>query len=523
MKRTAGVLRQVVALLGIIAGQVGSALAGSTILPLSSFRLEAGGAEVRTDVRILNQGTTAVTITATFYDQAASTARTAAPFEVGPRNQASFDNVLETLFGRSLGDGAYGPIRFEATGPIVVAASLNNVNACGTGAVTGQWLPGIAETEALETGVIGQLAVSESADSGYRTDVVFFNPGTAPATVTVNVRRGAGALVATGTVGPLAANGFRQVPLDDAETFPGVAGSTDTNLWLEFASDQPVLACASVADAGSGDAYAVVAAVDSGPVPPSADEITVLLPGNVPLVLVRIPAGTFEMGSPTSERGRQADEGPQHLVSIGQGFYIGKYEVTQAQWQAVMGLVPAQGHGTGGDYPVYYVSWNDVAGPGGFVERVNAMLPSARLRLPTEAEWEYAARAGTTTPFSFGDDPSCSLAFCGDCALFNQYMWCSGSLTGYGSRPVGEKDPNPWGLYDVHGNVWEWVQDCYHASYAGAPADGSAWLVPSSSRRVVRSGSWHVWAKSCRSANRGDYPSDNRQATFGFRLARSLD
>jgi formylglycine-generating enzyme required for sulfatase activity len=248
-------------------------------------------------------------------------------------------------------------------------------------------------------------------------------------------------------------------------------------------------------------------------------EITVTLPGGVPLVMVRISAGTFEMGSPESERGRHSDEGPQHQVTISQDYYLGKYEVTQAQWRAVMGMIPAMGHGAGADYPVYYVSWNDIAGPGGFLETLNSQLGPTKLRFPTEAEWEYAARGGTTTPFSFGDDPSCTLNVCGDCALFNQYMVCSGSLTGYGSWPVGQKTENPWGLYDMHGNVWEWVQDCYQSSYVGAPTDGSAWEAPGCKYRVMRSGHWHGPAYACRSANREHESADLLRVVVGFRLA----
>ena len=250
-------------------------------------------------------------------------------------------------------------------------------------------------------------------------------------------------------------------------------------------------------------------------------EVTLTLPGGVPLVLVRIPAGAFEMVSPESERGRQSDEGPQHRVTIGQDYYLGKHEVTQAQWKAVMGALPAMGHGAGDSYPVYYVSWDDIAGPGGFLDTVNSRFTSTKLRLPTEAEWEYAARAGTTTPFSFGDDPSCSLAACGYCELFNQNMVCSGSLTGYGSWPVGQKAANPWGLFDMHGNVWEWVQDCYHPSYVDAPADGSAWEAPGCADRVMRSGCWHGPAYACRSANRDHVSADFLRVVVGFRLAMS--
>jgi hypothetical protein len=260
------VLWKVVVLAGGILAQSGAAQAESYILPSSSYRMGANAAEYRTDVRLLNQGTSAVTITATFYEQVTSTAFPASPFPIEARSQASFDNILQSLFGKTLSQGAYGPIRFDATGPILVASNVNNVNACGTGAVSGQWLPGIAAPQALKAGVIGQLAVSASTSSGYRTNLVFMNPGSSAATAAVKVRRGGGALLSTGTIGPLPANGFSQVALDSA-VFPGVAGTTDTNLWLEFTSDQPVLAYATMIHNVSGDPFAVVASSGTQPAP----------------------------------------------------------------------------------------------------------------------------------------------------------------------------------------------------------------------------------------------------------------
>ncbi|HEX7615907.1 MAG TPA: hypothetical protein VF554_11610 [Thermoanaerobaculia bacterium] len=242
--------------------QSGAAQAGSYILPSSAYLTGANAAEYQTNVRLLNQGTSAVTVTATFYDQRTSTSVPASPFRIEARSQAAFDNILQSLFGKTLSQGAYGPIRFDTTGPILVAANVNNVNACGAGAVSGQWLPGIAASQALKAGVIGQLAVSSSSGSGNRTNLVFMNPGSAAATATVKVRQGGGSLLSTGTIGPLPANGFSQVALDSG-VFPGVAGTTNTNLWLEFTSDQPVLAYATMINNASGDPFAVMASSDN--------------------------------------------------------------------------------------------------------------------------------------------------------------------------------------------------------------------------------------------------------------------
>lgn len=516
-------LRAAAALTGLIALDLSAGEERSWILPSAVHRSGANGAEFRSDVRVLNPGTAPVTVAATFYDHATREVVAAPPFELKGRAQASWGNVLQSLFGRTLDQGSFGPVRFRATGPIVVSSSVVNVRACGGDAASGLWLPGVEESQAMTSGVLAHLAASGSPASGSRTNVAFVNPGPREASLDAIVRRGDGTFLSAGRFGPVPGNGIRQVELDSPAAFPGVAGTTDTSLWLEFASDQPVLAFASVIDNVSGDPFAVLASPGPPDSAASAGETTVTLPGGVPLVMVRIPAGTFRMGSPESERGRSPDEGPAHDVTIPRDFWVGRHEVTQAQWRAVMGSVPSQGHGAGDSYPVYYVSWNDVAGPGGFLEKASASLGGPRLRLPTEAEWEYAARAGTPTPFSFGDDESCSLAECGTCPLFNEHMWCSGSLTGYGSWPVGRKAPNPWGLYDVHGNVWEWVEDCYHPGYAGAPADGRAWVEPGCADRVMRSGHWHGPAQAGRSANRFREPAGFLRVVNGFRVARSAE
>ncbi len=252
--------------------------------------------------------------------------------------------------------------------------------------------------------------------------------------------------------------------------------------------------------------------------------ITILLPGGVPLELVRIPAGSFQMGSPNTERSRDSDEGPVQTVTINDDFYMGKYEVTQAQWLAVMeswpSTAPSSSYGVGDNYPAYYVSWNDAQN---FIGALNAHITNtgqgpATVRLPSEAEWEYACRAGTQTRFYFGDSLSVG-DYCEDDGIRSQYMWYCGNNDPYGSKPVGGKLPNAFGLHDMSGNVWEWCQDWYHSSYTGAPADGSAWESPTGSYRVFRGGSWLSYAGYCRSANRGGYSPGARSISLGFRLA----
>jgi formylglycine-generating enzyme required for sulfatase activity len=272
--------------------------------------------------------------------------------------------------------------------------------------------------------------------------------------------------------------------------------------------------------------------------PAGPDEITVLVGpnGTVPLVMVRIPAGNFTMGSPDGERGRYSNEGPQHQVTITQPFYLGRTEVTQAQWQAVMGTaMPTDcgSYGTGADYPVYCVSWNDICGgttgssctPASFIGKLNAQQSTTTFRLPTEAEWEYAARGGdpaqggTTGPFSF--DTSANPNWDTGCGSFPQaegYMWWCGN-SGWASHPVGQKLANPLGLFDMHGNLWEWVSDWYGSYASSAQSDPQG--PGAGSLRVVRGGHWYNYAHNCRSAYRYYFWPGDRFHNIGFRLARS--
>ena len=254
------------------------------------------------------------------------------------------------------------------------------------------------------------------------------------------------------------------------------------------------------------------------------EEKTLLLPGNVPLELVHIPAGSFQMGSPDTERSRDSDEGPAHPVTINYDFYMGKYEVTQAQWLAVMGSSPegyTWDYGQGDSYPAYYVSWDDAQA---FITGLNSHIADtgqgpATVRLPSEAEWEYAYRAGSTTRFYFGDSLSVG-DNCEDDGVRSQYMWYCGNNSPKGTKPVGGKLPNAFGLHDMSGNLWEWCEDDWYNSYTGAPSNGSAWLdSPRGSDRVRRGGRSDSYALYCRAAVRSYFGPDHRDNGIGFRLA----
>jgi formylglycine-generating enzyme required for sulfatase activity len=198
-------------------------------------------------------------------------------------------------------------------------------------------------------------------------------------------------------------------------------------------------------------------------------------------------------------------EQPTHSVAV-RSFLMGKTEVTQELWMSVMGINPSQNKGR--TLPVDRVSWDDVQQ---FIAKLNQKT-GQMYRLPSEAEWEYAARAGTTTEWSHGNDES----------KLGNYAWYSGNSDGR-AQTVGQKLPNAFGLYDMHGNVLEWTQDCWHETYAGAPTDGSAWTTNcSGNARVLRGGSWEYGPAGLRSASRSRNDPVIPINIIGFRLARTL-
>ncbi len=231
------------------------------------------------------------------------------------------------------------------------------------------------------------------------------------------------------------------------------------------------------------------------------------LPSNAkPLEMVLIPAGTFMMGSPNNEQDRDSYEGPQHEVTISQPFFLGMFEITQAQWLAVMGSNPTSGDRVGDDYPVDTVSWDDCQT---FISHLNGMGRGS-FRLPSEAEWEYACRAGTMTRFYWGDDPSYS--------EIGRYAWYFGNKSPNGTKVVGQKLPNAWGLYDMSGNVEEWCGD-FEGSYSSShQTDPQGPII--GSYRIKRGGCWGGQAKYSRSAYRTFISPNARSRYDGVRLLR---
>jgi formylglycine-generating enzyme required for sulfatase activity len=238
--------------------------------------------------------------------------------------------------------------------------------------------------------------------------------------------------------------------------------------------------------------------------------------------MVAIPGGKFLMGSPENEPQRRDSESPQHTVTL-QPFFMGKFPVTQAQWAAVATLEKVKidleldpSKFKGANRPVEHVFWHEAIE---FCARLSNKT-GKNYRLPSEAEWEYACRAETTTPFHYGETITTDLA---------NY---NGNYT-YGSAPKGEDrqrttevgsfPPNAFGLYDMHGNVWEWCLDSWHDNYNGAPTDGRAWVNDNDNQnKIVRGASWNSNPRICRSAHRRSYRRNNMAVNVGFRVVAAL-
>ncbi len=487
------------------------------------------GSQWRTDVGINNPTSARANVEVRFYPATGGSPLVQSTV-VAPLSQSLLTDVVGQLGGS--GNGALEVRSDQAV--VVTSRTYNAVPssaACTPGGTFGQFYPAFTVAQGLVAGTTAVIPhLIENA--GFRSNLAFTNMGTTAASLGVELVDGAGRVLTEFTVS-VEAGRFRQ----ETQPFKNRAGQT--NLGRGYArvtvlAGSGVIVSGSVVDNTTNDPttipWAEVAPVSG------AEEITVYLPGNVPLVLVRIPAGTFMMGSPDSERGRSANEGPQHQVTLPQDYYMGKTEVTQRQWAAVMGTpmpTACGSYGVGDDYPVYCVSWNDICGgetgssctSTSFIGRLNAHLeatgqPGAgKFRLPTEAEWERAARGGTEGPFSF--DTSANPNWDLECGSFPQaepYMWwCNNS--GSTTHPVGQKLANPYGLFDMHGNVWEWVGDWYGSYPSGAVTDPTG---PSSGPgRVTRGGAWLTHARFNRSTSRGYDRAEFRNYHIGFRPARS--
>ncbi len=228
---------------------------------------------------------------------------------------------------------------------------------------------------------------------------------------------------------------------------------------------------------------------------------------------VKIEAGCFQMGQDkqtdlnAKDKQMTENELPQHKVCIDKPFYLGESEITQKQWEDVMGNNPSKFKGM--YRPVERISWNDTQT---FIEKLNDREKGDFYRLPTEAEWEYAARAGTTTVYSFGDDPK----------VIRDYAWFGNEGYGGDTHEVGQKKANPWGLVDMHGNVWEWVQDWYSPNYYKNTPEINPKGAETGQYKIYRGGSWVTKSNNLRSAVRYSGLPSTRSGDIGFRLVREI-
>lgn len=243
----------------------------------------------------------------------------------------------------------------------------------------------------------------------------------------------------------------------------------------------------------------------------AGESLRLILPGNVAMEYVWCPPGTFTMGSPNDELGQGDWDGPQHAVTLAHGFWMARFPTTQRQYVALVGSNPS-GH-QGDALPVEQVDWPTAVA---FCEKVNARLGSAlpegfRCSLPTEAQWEYACRAGTTGPLNSGRELTSD---CEACANLNALAWCEAN-SDERTHAVGKKRPNAWGLYDMHGNVWEWCRDWFDDYAEQSQTDPTG--PKSGASKVGRGGSWDDCPGECRSAYRSQFEPNSAYPDLGFR------
>lgn len=479
----------------------------------------------RSELVLTNRGATTATLTLRYAEglTPALGAGGTATVQLKPREQQLIPDAVEYLRRQGMaigatGAGSYaGALRISVSGASVadVFAGARTAAPSPAGGEFGLFTPGVTEgDEAQEEAYVYGLR----ADASTRSNLAVVHTGTdGEVTLEIQVYDGdrGGAPAGAPLVLKLAPGRWEQIS--------GILGALGVrNGWarLQRASGTgPWLAYGTVIDGAApgertGDGSYVPMTVKA-----EGSEITVTLPGGVPLTLVRIPAGTFQMGATADERGTSATgwEQPRHDVTLTQDFYIGKYEVTQAQWLAVMGTNPSLFASCGGSCPVEQVSWESVRGTAGFIAKLNELLGTTKFRLPTEAEWERAARGGTQTRFSFGDALDEDDA-CGANAAASPYVWWCGT-SGTSPAPAGTKSANPYGLFDVHGNVWELVEDWFGPYPASAQTDPAG---PSTGTiRTIRGGAWTFFLRDTRSASRYFDSPEVGIGVLGFRLARS--
>ena len=262
-----------------------------------------------------------------------------------------------------------------------------------------------------------------------------------------------------------------------------------------------IIGCSTIHHSGESDGIVYTRSLDTTREKLTLNLEPLLGEEGTKIEFIQIPAGEFIMGSGPGEAGRFTEEGPVHKVKISKPFYIGVCEVTQKQYTTVMGINPSKFAGS--NNPVEAVNWNDAMK---FCRKTSTITKKI-ITLPTEAQWEYACRAGTVTAYCFGDDSS----------LLGDYAWYNDN-SGFETHPVGRKRPNSFGLYDMHGNVWEWCRDRYDKNYYSRNIKTDPENTQSGSEHVLRGGSWNNYPWFCRSANRSRSYPVSTSGSIGFRV-----
>ena len=533
MRAKTGVAAVIIGLLGLWAAPTGAGVAeaGHRVwIQVGAHGAGMHGSLWRTDLGLRSVAAAQATVEVRFFPVSGGAMKSQTT-QVAPGAQS----VLEDVVGQ-LGGSGNGAMEVVSNRPVIVTSRTYNQiaagAACTPGGTFGQYYAAHRIGDGLGEGESAWL-VHLAESTRFRSNIALTNMGTVPAIVQMELFDGAGGLLHTFsvTVGPAR---FHQ----EGRVFSTRAGQSNVqrgSARVTVTSGSGIIASASVVDNITNDPTTIPALRAVNEDQPPGEEITILLPGDVPLVMVRIPAGTFMMGAPEDERGNSAFEKSQHQVTLTQDYYLGKYPVTQGQWVAVMGNNPSHFGACGLACPVETISWDDVCGgttgsdcvAGSFIGRLRAHLaatgqPGAdKVRMPTEAEWERGARGGTTGPYSFdtSENPEWDLE-CGAFPEAEAHMWWCGNNTPGGAKPVGQKAANPFGLYDMHGLVWEWVGDWWAWYTSGAKVDPTG---PSTgSIRASRGGTWFSFSPACRSASRNNGSPGNRNRELGFRLARSL-
>lgn len=325
-----------------------------------------------------------------------------------------------------------------------------------------------------------------------------FNPGGGTATISVAISNNGGASY---SISPQTLSG---------DVGKGIAAGTNKHIVWDAMADLPGVY-------GTNYRARITATADQSTPNTITINIPNLPPGAKPLEMALIPPGSFQMGS-NDPGWSSSSELPVHTVNIAYDFYMGKYEVTQAQWTALMGSEPESIYGAGDDRPVDSVTWSESQI---FITALNS-LGQGNFRLPSEAEWEYACRASTTTRFHFGDS-NCFTTLCTTCDL-GDYEWFCGNNSPWGTKAVGQLIPNAFSLHDMHGNVMEWCEDDWHQSYGetGRPDNGNSWMDnPRSTVRAIRGGYFGTTPEYFRSSSRFGVDATQARGPYGFRVVRA--